>query len=197
MTLSALVPQALSGAVPDAAGSPLPVQKQAAQVTGITPLNPTTVEVHLADSRRLTLDFYGENIFRLFHDPAGGILRDPEAKPEAQILAGNPRRDVAPLVIDNGADAVSVSTSAVKVSFSVQTGLMQVTNLRTGNDVLEEARILLRRRRAERTFLPSRTRHRHREPEQLDRRWRCLTQPLLLEHRRLWPDVVHVQARYV
>ena len=140
MTLSALLPQALSGAVPDAAGSPLPVQRQAAQVTGITPLNPTTVEVHLADSRRLTLDFYGENIFRLFHDPAGGILRDPEAKPEAQILADNPRRDVAPMVIDNGADAVSVSTSAVKVSFSVQTGLMQVTDLRTGNVVLEEAR---------------------------------------------------------
>lgn len=50
----------------------------------ITQLNPTTAQVNLPDGQRLYIDFYGPNIVRLFQDPAGGILRNPEAKPEAE-----------------------------------------------------------------------------------------------------------------
>lgn len=49
-------------------------------------VNPTTVDVLFTNNQRMTIDFYGENIFRVFQDNSGGIIRDPEAKPEAQIL---------------------------------------------------------------------------------------------------------------
>ena len=62
------------------------VQTQGVTVTGAALLNPTTVEVLFSDGQRMTLDFYGENIVRLFQDPNGGIIRDPQASPEAQIL---------------------------------------------------------------------------------------------------------------
>ena len=56
-------------------------------------INPTTVEMTYMDGKRLTLDFYGENIVRLFRDDNGGILRDPKATPQAQILVGTARRN--------------------------------------------------------------------------------------------------------
>lgn len=118
----------------------LSVQRQALQVTGIVQINPTTVEVRFADNQRMTLDFYGENVFRMFQDNTGGILRDPEAKPEARILVDNPRRSVSKLTVKDTGDEMSVSTKAMKVAFNAQTGLMQVVNLETGAIVMEEAR---------------------------------------------------------
>ena len=55
-------------------------------------INPTTVELTYADGKMLTLDFYGENIFRLFRDDNGGIIRDPQATPPAKILVDDARR---------------------------------------------------------------------------------------------------------
>lgn len=60
-------------------------------VSGATLLNPTTVEVLFANQERMMLDFYGENMVRFFQDNAGGVIRDPEAVPPAQILVDNPR----------------------------------------------------------------------------------------------------------
>ena len=51
------------------------------RIVDILPLNSTTVEVIFSNQQRLTLDFYGNHIFRLFQDPMGGILRDPVAGP--------------------------------------------------------------------------------------------------------------------
>ena len=64
----------------------------AQSVTGLRKINPTTVEVSLDDDRRMSLDFYGDDVFRLFRDDAGGIIRDPEASPEAQILVDDPKK---------------------------------------------------------------------------------------------------------
>lgn len=61
------------------------------RVTGAVQINPTAVEVYFSNGQHATLDFYGKNIFRLFVDPSGGILRDPKADPEAQILVDDPR----------------------------------------------------------------------------------------------------------
>ena len=61
------------------------------QVTGARMINPTTVEVTFANGQHLTVDFYGDNIFRMFRDDQGGILRSPSATPPAQILADQPR----------------------------------------------------------------------------------------------------------
>ena len=54
----------------------------------------------------MSIDFYGDNIFRIFQDNSGGIIRDPEAKPEARILVDQPRRKVSVLVLDDKNDRV-------------------------------------------------------------------------------------------
>ncbi|MDO4180006.1 MAG: glycoside hydrolase family 31 protein, partial [Bacteroidales bacterium] len=114
------------------------MQQQQPQVTGAVQLNPTTVEVLFSNQQRLTIDFYGENVFRLFQDNSGGILRDPQAEPEARILADQPRRPVSVPQIDDQSGILSVSTGKVKVEWDKTTGLMKVINLETGVVVMEE-----------------------------------------------------------
>ena len=62
---------------------PVPGQ-QVQAVEGARKINPAAVEVLLDNNRRMTLDFYGDNIFRIFRDDKGGIIRDPKAEPEAR-----------------------------------------------------------------------------------------------------------------
>lgn len=64
------------------------------RVKDVRKLNATTVEVIYEDGHLLTIDFYRNNIFRLFRDDKGGIIRNPEAQPPAQILVDNPRKAV-------------------------------------------------------------------------------------------------------
>ena len=63
------------------------------------------------------LDFYGQNIFRVFQDPNGGIVREPQAKPEAQILVAQPRRDVSMTVSGN-----VISTKDGRLTLTVSSG---------------------------------------------------------------------------
>ena len=83
----------------------------AQKVSGAKIINPTTVEILYADDQRLTIDFYGENIFRLFQDNNGGVIRDPEAKPEAQILVNNPRKPVSKLTLTDQNGELVISTA--------------------------------------------------------------------------------------
>ena len=62
-------------------------------------INSTTYEILFNDKNRLSFDFYGDNIFRVFQDNNGGIIREPEAKPSAQILVNNPRKTVNNLTL--------------------------------------------------------------------------------------------------
>lgn len=102
-------------------------------------LNATTVEILLRNNRRMLLDFYGDNIFRLFQDNNGGALRDPEAKPEARILVSEPRRPISGLTVGETADSsITVATPKVSVWIDTGSGLMKVTNLSTGAMVMEE-----------------------------------------------------------
>jgi hypothetical protein len=58
-------------------------------------IDPTKVELRLSNNRHMLIDFYGENIFRLFCDEFDSSLRNPQAQPPAQILINNPRKPVA------------------------------------------------------------------------------------------------------
>lgn len=80
------------------------IARQAQTIVSVQRINPTTVDLVFSNNQRMTFDFYGDNIFRMFQDNNGGILRDPEAKPEARILVDTPRRPVSKLDIqdDNG-----------------------------------------------------------------------------------------------
>lgn len=103
-------------------------------------INPTTVELLFSDNQRMTFDFYGENIFRIFQDNNGGIIRDPEAKPEAQILVDNPRKPIAPLTVKEDGNIISISTKDIKLELDKNTSLLKVTNLKTNTVALEEVK---------------------------------------------------------
>lgn len=50
------------------------------------------LKLTMPDGQPLHIIYYGDNIVRLFHDPQGGDVRDPEAVPPASILVKNPGR---------------------------------------------------------------------------------------------------------
>jgi alpha-glucosidase (family GH31 glycosyl hydrolase) len=106
------------------------------EITGARKINATTVEVLLDNDRHVTLDFHGERIVRLFRDDAGGIARDPEAKPEARILHGEAREKVGKVEVSRDGDVVAVSTRHVSVRF--EKGKMSVVDLTRGTVVIEE-----------------------------------------------------------
>ena len=100
-----------------------------AQVTG-TRLNPTTVELRQLDGNVLTLDFYGQNIVRLFLDPQGGSFRDPEAMPPAQILVSQPRRDVGEMTMEQDETSCRIQTPQLLITADRATGAMTFTDRR-------------------------------------------------------------------
>lgn len=122
--------------------SPKPVQQeQQASISaiGIQRLNPSAIDIILSENKRMTFDFYGENIFRLFRDDSGGIIRDPAAKPEAKILVSNPRRPVSILEIAENDNAFTITTSHIQVSVDKKSTLIKVTNLKTNSIAFEQA----------------------------------------------------------
>ncbi|MBR4042902.1 MAG: DUF5110 domain-containing protein [Bacteroidaceae bacterium] len=98
----------------------------------------TTVKVTMPDSTCRVLDFYGDDIVRVFQDPQGGEMRDPVATPHAQILVDNPRRDITRLSVKERAGKTVVTTPRIKVVVDKATGLMSVTDRATKRTVLEE-----------------------------------------------------------
>jgi hypothetical protein len=107
------------------------------RITGIEQINPTTVEVLFANNHRMTLDFYGPNIFRWFDDPAGGILRAPEAMPPARILVDNPRRNPGPLTLKDTPEEISVATSQMKVEINKATSQLRISDPASGRLIVQ------------------------------------------------------------
>ena len=117
------------------------ITAQAAQADGVQILriNPTTVELCFANHRRVAVDFYGENIFRIFEDHNGGVMRDPEAKPEAHILVDNPRTKVGSLQITEQGDEITLASSKAKVIFNKTTELFKIVNAENGKTVATQS----------------------------------------------------------
>ena len=118
--------------------APMHAMNDNAVVKTVKQINPTTVELRLDNNQRMTIDFYGENIFRLFQDNSGGILRDPAAKPEAKILVSNPRKEVAGIEVKESDKAYTIATKAIEISVCKKSGMMKVVNLATGKVAFEE-----------------------------------------------------------
>ncbi len=108
------------------------------QIRDAKQINPTTVEVVFADDTKKTFDFYGNNIFRLFQDNEGGIIRNPQATPPAEILVKNPRKQVTHLSIAKKDGNVCIATPNVLIDIDGKTGLMKITNKVSGKVVAEE-----------------------------------------------------------
>ena len=85
-------------------------------------INETTIELLNTQQQRITLDFYGNGIFRLYLDPAGRAPHNPEATPAADILVENPRRGVKSLDLKGDANNFTVTTPQVTLVFDRATG---------------------------------------------------------------------------
>ncbi|EQB93999.1 discoidin domain-containing protein [Elizabethkingia anophelis] len=115
------------------------VAQQQLKITDAKKINATTIEITFSNQQKALLDFYGDNILRLFQDNSGKGMRDPEAKPEAKILVNNPRKAITKLNISQDNNQVSITTDKVQVVFDKNTSLFKLVNLQTKAVVVEEA----------------------------------------------------------
>ncbi|GAB3414988.1 glycoside hydrolase family 31 protein [Niabella aquatica] len=100
-------------------------------------INPAAIELKLNNDRHILIDFYGENIFRFFADSTAKWLRDPEAKPAAQILVNQPRKKVAAVTLSDNGHWISITTQKIHISFDKNTTTFKIVNLQTGATVTE------------------------------------------------------------
>lgn len=106
------------------------------KVQDVRKINPTTAEVLFDNGNICTIDFYSEDIFRIFQDNAGGIVRDPQAMPPARILVEDPRTEPGTVDAFMSDGAALVKTSEVEIRIW-DGGIMSVTDLRSGKKVIE------------------------------------------------------------
>ncbi|MHA4893703.1 TIM-barrel domain-containing protein [Pedobacter sp. PWIIR3] len=111
--------------------------RQNPTILSATKLNTHTIELVLSHKKRMLIDFYGDNIFRLFQDTMGGTFRDPEAKPEARILVDNPRKPISSLILSDLNNQIAVKNKQITLVFDKQTAQFKVLNTATQNVVLE------------------------------------------------------------
>jgi hypothetical protein len=123
---------------------------QGNRIITIQKINPTTVEIVYDNGQRLTLDFYGNHIFRMFQDVHGGIIRDPEAKPEAKILVEQPRKTVTGLEVKDEGNKVSISTNDILFSMDKQTSQFSILNRKSNKIVVESLTNCFRRETSKR-----------------------------------------------
>jgi alpha-glucosidase (family GH31 glycosyl hydrolase) len=115
------------------------VVQQNQKVISAKKISSTVIEVLLSNNQKLTLDFYSDQIFRLFQDNSGGIIRDPKATPEAKILVENPRKSITKLNLTDENNKVTISTDKIKIEIDKNTSLLKIINLANNAVILEEA----------------------------------------------------------
>jgi len=101
-------------------------------------INATTVEVSFSNDEILLIDFYGENIFRLFQDNTGLGIRAPKADPKAHILVNNPRKSIENISLTESERELHISTDKIKIVFNQRTSLFRVINRQTQAVIIDE-----------------------------------------------------------
>lgn len=98
------------------------------QITGARKINPTTIDLSLSHQKHILLDFYSDHIFRLYYNPAGAPMHDPQADPPTKILADNPRKPVTKLdILDKGAQ-LSILTGNITLTFDKKDTRLYIIN---------------------------------------------------------------------
>lgn len=98
---------------------------------------PNKVFIDLSNNRHLIIDFYSDNIFRLFMDKKSGSLREPEARPEAKILVDNARKNMDTIAIVDK-ENVTVTTNRLFLEVNKQNGMLRVTDRSDNRVILEQ-----------------------------------------------------------
>ena len=112
--------------------------EQKATVESVVKVNQTSVELRLANNQKVLIDFYNDNIFRMFQDNSGGPVRDPKANPEAKILVENPRKNVEKFELGESDKTFTIKTAKVQLDVCKATGQIKATDLKTGKVAFEE-----------------------------------------------------------
>ncbi|HHW81261.1 MAG TPA: DUF5110 domain-containing protein [Bacteroidales bacterium] len=107
------------------------------QIVEAKKTSPTTVEIRFSNEQKMLLDFYGDNIFRMFQDNNGEGFKNPVAKPEAQTLLDNPRKSVDKLTVKNRRNTLTLTTSAIQLVFDKNSLTFTVKNLKTKQIALQ------------------------------------------------------------
>ena len=106
-------------------------------VKNVAQINPHTIEVNYTDGRQHTVDFYGDNIMRLFRDDKGGVVRDPVATPPAKILTEFARRLTGNISAVDVDGTLQITPPAISLNIDKHTGNMNIVDLRSGKTVVE------------------------------------------------------------
>lgn len=101
-------------------------------------VNPTRIDLTLSQDRKMSVDFYSSDIFRLFRDDNGGKIRAPKAEPPAQILVDQPRQEVKTLELSTVNGKVTILTDTVRLEFDQSTSLLKLTRLSDGEVILNQ-----------------------------------------------------------
>ena len=89
---------------------------QQTAIQEVVKINPTTAEIRYTDGKRLTADFYSDNIVRLFRDDKGGIVRNPAANPPASILCDRPRHNAGNISVNRTDNQFVVASNTISLS---------------------------------------------------------------------------------
>jgi len=103
-------------------------EQDTTKIVSAKKINSTTVEIRYSNRQHMLLDFYSDNIFRLFYDSVGKDLRDPEATPPAKILVENPRNQVSTLNIINNGNKIGISTGKIIVELNKDSFHISILN---------------------------------------------------------------------
>ena len=66
--------------------------------------------LQLKNGQQRIIEFYGPQILRVFQDPQGGQLRNPQANPPAQILVDQPHRTLKECSMNMAGDWATIQT---------------------------------------------------------------------------------------
>ncbi|MBC7419038.1 MAG: DUF5110 domain-containing protein [Pedobacter sp.] len=107
------------------------------EIVKVSQINPTTFQLVFKDNRKFLIDFYGENIFRMFEDLKGGDMRAPESKPQADILVKNPRRPLGKLKLKENDAEIKISSTKIEIEIDRKTSLIKVVQNATKKVIVE------------------------------------------------------------
>jgi len=99
--------------------------------------NSTTIEIEFSNHQKMLIDFYGNNIFRMFQDNSGKGLIAPFSKPSAEILVKNPRKSVSELEVEDSGNKIIIKTIATELTFYKNEITFELKNLRTDKIVVK------------------------------------------------------------
>ena len=106
------------------------------KIYGARKINDHAVELLNERGQKITIDFYGPNIFRYFQDSVSNAVRKPVAKPEADILVEQPRKAAGEVQLVTSDRYYTLATAAVEVKIDRVTEILSVTDLRSNREVL-------------------------------------------------------------